>query len=58
MQVYILLCREINAEIYATENIELHVLLSAWDSFRQSVVKNSKMDIKNTTTDYINLNPT
>ncbi len=58
LEVYILLCREINSEIYATGDVDLHVILDAWNVFKQSVVKNKKLDVISNTSDFINLNPT
>lgn len=58
MEIYVLLCHEINAELYANTEIEFPVLLDVWMKLRDSVTKTKSQMSDKSNPDYINLNPT
>lgn len=56
--LYVDLCQQLNATMYASAHIELPVLIQLWDQFRLSVNKNRTKQVVKHEEDYINLNPT
>jgi hypothetical protein len=57
IEVYLLLCNQINAALYANNIVSLSPLLDAWQQLRASIIKN-KQKVVTKKSDYINLNPT
>lgn len=58
LEIYVLICREINIELYASGAVELPALLQAWEQLKDSVKKNKTTTVDQSNNDYINLNPT
>jgi hypothetical protein len=57
--LYLELCENFNAALYGSAAIELEFLISKWNEFKTTVVKNSKLNKSvSVSEDYASLNPT
>lgn len=59
IQLYSELCASLNAALYSNETIDLELLISTWNEFKDTVIKHKKSNRANMVTeDYTSLNPT